>query len=326
MTSNVQVKRRTSALDLDAEIVTIVEMIYRYHQEMSEIVGPVGNIFTVFCHDLAIHFSGILLQRAASGSYVDVPTFPYVDKRYAISPYRIDLPTAPNPTAKWDYKNWLREIQIIPLAMGNSLPYGYKQQWLTSKLVSLHGTFQRPVRGFLPKRRQQIETLLSCISELCSDHAVPAVGTVQNNWARYADIHTIEVQKCLNQNIIILGNRQDLQNRKLAVNFLQQDKEVVAFTHGEIASVVFDEPMYGYAERTLCSTLVEYGKQDVEVPNSKVLVRPKAILHRNSSVAQTQYRRSECIESRDLNESQVLYIPTTYVGNQIYGHFPHMKT
>ena len=96
---------------------------------------------------------------------------------------------------------------------------------------------------------------------------------------------------------------------------------MVAFTHGEIASVVFDEPMYGYAERTLCSTLVEYGKQGVGEPDTRVLVRPKAILYRNSSVAKTQYRRNECIESRGLNESQVLYIPTTYVGNQIYGPF-----
>ena len=321
MTSNAQIKKRTSALDVDAEIVTIIETIYRYYQEMSAIGGPLGNIFTVFYHDLVIHFSGILLQRAASGSYADVPTFPYVDKLYSISPYKIGLPTLSKPKGNWAYKNWLREIQVIPLAIGNSLPYGYKQQWLTSRFVSLLGVFQKPVRSFLPKQRQQIDALLACIGELCSDHAVPTVGAIQDNWARYADIHTTEEQKYLNQNSIILGNRQDLQNRKLAVNFLQQDKEVVAFTHGEIASVVFDEPMYGYAERTLCSTLVEYGKQGVGEPDARVLVRPKAVLYRNSSVAKTQYRRSECIESRGLNESQVLYIPTTYVGNQIYGPF-----
>jgi hypothetical protein len=288
---------------------------------MSAIVGPLGNIFTVFYHDLVIHFSGILLQRAASGSYADVPTFPYVDKLYATSPYKIDLPTLSKPKGNWDYKNWLREIQVIPLAIGNSLPYGYKQQWFTSKLVSLLGEFQRPAKGFLPNRQQQIETLLSCIGELCSDHAVPAVGIVQDNWARYAKIHTVEKQKRLNQNCIILGNRQDLQNRKLAVNFLQQDKGVVAFTHGEIASTVFNEPMYGYAERSLCSTLVEYGRRNIETPNNKVLGRPKAVLYRNSSVAQKRYRRSERIETKDLNQSKVLYIPTTYVGNQIYGPF-----
>jgi hypothetical protein len=288
---------------------------------MSAIVDPLGNIFTVFYHDLVIHFSGILLQRAASGSYTDIPTFPYVDKLYATSPYKIDLPTLSKPKGNWDYKNWLREIQVIPLAIGNSLPYGYKQQWFTSKLVSLLGGFQKPVKGFLPNRQQQIETLLSCIGELCSDHAVPAVGIVQDNWVRYAKIHTAEKQKRLNQNCIILGNRQDLQNRKLAVNFLQQDKEVVAFTHGEISSAVFDEPMYGYAERTLCSTLIEYGKKDVGEPNDRVLVRPQTILYRSSLVAKAQYHRCERIEFKDLSQAKVLYVPTTYVGNQIYGPF-----
>ena len=210
---------------------------------------------------------------------------------------------------------------MVPLAIGNSLPYGYKQQWLTSRFVGLLGAFQKPVRSFLPKQRQQIDALLACIGELCSDHAVPTVGTIQDNWARYAKIHTVEKQKRLNQNCIILGNRQDLQNRKLAVNFLQQDKDVVAFTHGEISSVVFDEPMYGYAERTLCSTLIEYGKKDVGEPNDRVLVRPRTILYRNSLAAKAQYHRRERIEFRELSQAKVLYIPTTYVGNQIYGPF-----
>ena len=321
MISTLQKNRRKRVLETDVEIITVIETIYRCHQEMSAIVGPLGNIFTVFFHDLVIHFSGILLQRVSTGSYVDVPQFPYVDKRYAISPCRVDLSMSMEPVASQVYKDWLREIQVIPLAIGNSLPYGYKQQWFTSKLVSLLGVFQGPVKSFLPKKRQQIESLLACIGELCTAHEIPAVGTLQDNWTRYAEAHTIGEQKTLNQHTVVLGNRQDLQNRKLAVNFLQQDKEVVAFTHGEITSTVFDEPMYGYAERSLCSTLVEYGEKGVGEPNNRVLVRPQAILYRNSSVAKTHYRKSDRIEAKNLNESKVLYIPTTYVGNQIYGPF-----
>jgi len=319
--SNLQKDRKKGVLETDASILTVIETIYRYHGETSATVGSLGNIFTVFFHDLAIHFSGILLQRDSSGSSVDAPEFPYVDKKYAISPYRVDIPMLCEPAARGALKQWSREIQLMPLAIGNSMPYGYKQSRVVSKLVSLLGGFQRPAKAYLPRKPQQIEILLTCIDELCSHNEVPEVEVVQDNWTRYAEIHTIEEQKRLNQNSIILGNRQDLQNRKLAVNFLQQDKEVVAFTHGEIASVVFDEPMYCYAERSLCSTLVEYGKQDVGELSNRVLVQPRTIRYRNSSVAKKQYRRSECIESKDLNESKVLYIPTTYVGNQIYGPF-----
>ena len=321
MISNLHKSGTSRILETDEEIVAVIDKIYTYYAETSLIVGPIGNMFTVFFHDLVIHFSGILIQRVSSGSNVDVPIFPYVDKRYSISPYRVDLHMSLESVVREPFKDWLREIQIIPLAIGNSLPHGYKQQWLTSKLVSLLGAFQRPVKSFLPKQRQQIEILLACIGELCSVHEIPAVGILQDNWKRYAEAHTIGEQTALNQHTVVLGNRQDLQNRKLAVNFLQQDKDVVAFTHGEIASTVFDEPMYGYAERNLCSTLVEYGKRNIEEPNNKVLVRPKVILYRNSSVAQTRYRRSERIETKDLNQSKVLYIPTTYVGNQIYGPF-----
>ena len=81
MISNLHKSGTSRILETDEEIVTVIDKIYTYYAETSLIVGPIGNMFTVFFHDLAIHFSGILLQRTASGSYVDVPTFPYVDKK-----------------------------------------------------------------------------------------------------------------------------------------------------------------------------------------------------------------------------------------------------
>ena len=120
MISNLHKSGTSRILETDEEIVTVIDKIYTYYAETSLIVGPIGNIFTVFFHDLVIHFSGILIQRVASGSYVDVPKFPYVDKRYSISPYRIDLPTSLEPRVREPFKDWLREIQIIPLAIGNN--------------------------------------------------------------------------------------------------------------------------------------------------------------------------------------------------------------
>ena len=121
-------------VETEEEIVTVIDKIYTYYAETSLIVGPIGNIFTVFFHDLVIHFSGILIQRVSSGSNVDVPIFPYVDKRYSISPYRVDLHMSLEPVVRESFKDWLREIQVIPLAIGNALPYGYNQQWFIRKL------------------------------------------------------------------------------------------------------------------------------------------------------------------------------------------------
>ena len=59
MISSQKKERRIRVLDTDASILTIVETIYRYYEDTSAAVGPLGNIFTVFFHDLVIHFSGI---------------------------------------------------------------------------------------------------------------------------------------------------------------------------------------------------------------------------------------------------------------------------
>ena len=67
--------------DIDTKALVIVEQLKRYHGQLSNEVGPVGNIFLIFTHDLVVHFSGILIQRGALEYYGDHVIFPWVNKR-----------------------------------------------------------------------------------------------------------------------------------------------------------------------------------------------------------------------------------------------------
>ena len=118
---------------------------------------------------------------------------------------------------------------------------------------------------------------------------------------------------------VLVGTRNNLHNRKLAINFLQQGKEVIGFTHGEISNHVLDEPVYGYSDKTLCTTLVDYGSFRPETVSFPPIIKPVKESRRSSPVVEKIYRRNEAIEYRDLRKTQNLLIPTIYQQNFLYG-------
>jgi hypothetical protein len=183
------------------------------------------------------------------------------------------------------------------------------------------GGLQAPTKAYLSIQKEQLDALSDVIEDICNEHQIPKYGTIQRNWMNFSKLHTTLERKTLKQNRIILGTRNDLQNRKLAVNFLQQGKEVVGFTHGEITNAVFDEPPYGYSERSLCSVLVEYGDYDKDGIHNRALIRPGKTLYRSSGVIKSRFTTNESIGRTKLGKARILYIPTTYTGNSVYGPF-----
>ena len=68
--------------------MAIIDSIKEQFHSLSVGVGPIGNLYTVFMHDLAIHFTGILMHRESIEHYRDLVEFPLVNKSYALSPYK----------------------------------------------------------------------------------------------------------------------------------------------------------------------------------------------------------------------------------------------
>ena len=82
---------------------------------------------------------------------------------------------------------------------------------------------------YLPHLSSQKEYLDNVISELCDQLSIGNESVIRQNWQRYMSVHTSEFQPSIKQNGAILGTRINLHNRKLAINFMQQQKEVMKF-------------------------------------------------------------------------------------------------
>jgi len=313
--------RRLRVIDTNDAVLSVIKVLSSYEKEINLGVASIGNIYSIFFHDLVIHFSGIIIQRESVESGTSIAKFPYVSREYALYPAPVSSNYFKTSVSGNSLKRRLREMRLLSYSIGNALPFGYKQDYWLSKLVNLLGEHQRPVKVFIRQMDLQLDSLSDCISDICIQHAIPNYDVIRDIWLEYVRYQSTEELKPATSKILLIGSRYDLQNRKLSHNYLEQGKEVIAFTHGEIASTIFDEPMYRYGEWSLCSTLVEYGKIRLKPKHEGLMLAPKQTLYRNSKVAMSKYRQSDMILPTKLDGMKLLYIPTTYVGDEVYGPY-----
>lgn len=307
---------------VDAEIQSVVESLYAFESIACQDIVTRGNLFTIFCHDLIIHFSGILIQRAAPLCQTDLAIFPYVNCQYARKPGRIDLTLGDRPGTVRNLKGLFHAMRLLRVARGEAIPFGYKQRPWLSRGINALTEYQVQALVFVQQMKKQKEMLREFVDQVCVQHSICGRDVIMQNWNDYLNVHCTERLIPTKNRLLIIGNRQNLQNRKLAHNFMEQGKEVIAFTHGEIASTIFTEPMYRYAEKGVCTSLVEYGEPEATPENEEsAMLAPVNTLYRNSTMAQKTYRRSDQIFAKKEVDQKLLYIPTTYVGSHIYG--PH---
>ncbi len=307
---------------LDEESLAIYDYLYEYYEYVSETYDQYGNIIGLCFHDLIAHFSGILFfrEKVSAPSYKIL--FPYVNEIYSAAPFQV---------SRSDYISYLprdgglrqslRERQILPVAIGSGISWGHKQRRYFRRLLSLLTAQQKFTECFLVSRSKQIDILTDCIQGLCQQYSIPNSAVVENNWRDFVTYHTTEVQHCERAKGAIVGSRVNLENRKVAINFLQQGKKVIAYTHGEISNEIMDEPAVGYGELGLCSTLVEYGKYRHRGKYNRPLVPPETTACRTSEVVRNIYRRTDTIGVTSRSEAKWLYVPTGYGDHSRYGPF-----
>ncbi len=306
---------------IDSDTLKVIEQIKRTYIEVSSEVGEAGNILLLFAHDLAVHFSGILIHREAQEHYADDFSFPYINRQYATSPHRVGTASFESTVVGHGLKTYLRRLPLSHVALGEALPFGYRQDLIAAKWINLMGNYKPFVQAFLPRYKDQMQVLHDLIMQICFSIDIPDREVIWTNWHQYITLHTTPNQRVVCERGLILGTRNNLQNRKLATNYLQQGKEVVAVTHGEVANSVMDEPPFGYSERSLCSTLVDYGDFDQDGIFNRPWMLPKKRLYRSGPSALAAYKPSDHIVLSDRSRSRALYIPTTYTGNGLYGPF-----
>ena len=308
-------------LVVDEDALRTVEHVKAAKRSLSQEEGSVGDIFLLFAHDLLIHFSGIVLHRDTKDEYLDSVDFPYVTKQYSLHPHAVGDIGERRLPGRADIKALIRQLSLSNVAIGHAVPIDLRGEWFVGKWMNFFAAQKPPVRAFLPQRDLQIEAFRDLIEVLCEEFEVSEVEKVWDNWYRYLQIHTTDEQPVISEHAVILGTRNHLQNRKLAINYLQQGKEVVAVTHGEVANSVMDEPPFGYSERTLCSVLVDYGDFDKDGNFNSPWVLPRRRIYRSSVLAKYAYRSTRAVTWPKRKNLRGLYIPTTYHGNKLYGPF-----
>jgi hypothetical protein len=307
--------------EVDKEILDLIQTLRRSQEALAREVGVVGNVITLFFHDLVIHFSGILIHRRALRDYDDGIYAPWVNKGYALTPFLY-------PDSAFRIRNvrssrlvaLVSGSAILPMSIGESIPYGYQQSRGSAMAMRILGRHEVQGAAYLPKKTSQLDWATQTINEVCQRQGIRKADIVSRNLQKYFDRHTCSYLPTLDTKGILIGTRCNLQNRKHALNFLQQQKTVVGLTHGEISNSVFDEPVFGYSDRTLCTNSVDYGTFEKNNANSQVIIQPKKILRRTSKVIEKLYRPSKNIAPPS-RESSILYIPTMHQGNFLWGPY-----
>ena len=307
--------------DIDRLSLLICKSLRVGHEELASTVGPVGNIFSAFFHDLVVHFSGIIIHRNTSQGSGKPVNFPWVNRDYSLCPSELKISPLPNALdSSRSLKAKIYRSELLPITMGRSIPGSggrlgaFERKILRALLSDAHGE-----KFFLPNLRAQISAVNDLIIGICKEYEITNPNNIVKNWETYIRLHTSNYQEKITQKGALVGTRNNLKNRKIALNFLQQNKEVVGFTHGELSNQIFDEPVYSYSDRSLCSTLIEYGRFRSEKESFTPLIRPTKEIRRSSTILQRMYSRSDQIRRVNPKSEKVLLIPTMYQEDYLYG-------
>ena len=305
--------------DADQIAFEICERIRRGYSEISSTISPFGNIYAAFFHDLVVHFTGIIIHRNAVGDYGPVTSFPWVSRKYSLTPSELNSEAFAVLNKSTGLSATVRSAGLLPVAIGRSIPIDEASNSYRQKLLKILLSAPQEQKFFLPKYATQTDSLRSLVSDICNEFQIDNETKIWGNWVRYLAIHTTGAQRKIPQKGVLVGTRNNLENRKLALNFLQQEKQVVGFTHGEISNHVFNEPVYSYSDRTLCTTLIEYGDFSPKKSSFPPIIRPLKEVRRDSQVIRRFFNPTEKIGNCDLRDANVLLIPTIYQENHLYG-------
>ena len=307
-------------------MVELIDTIHGAQVELARDVGLIGNIFTLLFHALVIHFTGILIHREAFRAYPGIINPPWVNQRYATEPFFYkNLGTEGTRPFIGQAKDLLKVPGLWPVSIGESIPYGYQQNQIISKAISLLCSVETPSGAYLPYRNKQLDRLGDVVESICRTYEIPKSRIVRTNLTEYARKHSIATTCQIKNRGLIVGTRLNIENRKHAINFLQQGKRVIAFTHGEVSNLIYKEPFVNYSERALCTDLVEYG--DVVAPEYRKgpCPAPARIIKRDSEVAKQNFRLSDSIDPNSLGKANALYIPTLHQGNYLWGPWHNLE-
>ena len=175
---------------------------------------------------------------------------------------------------------------------------------------------------YISDREHQLNALKDLLNKLSIVLEIASNYNFINNFLEYVKSYLIDKSIAINSDILIVGSNAKLNVRINGANYLSQGKQVISICHGEHSSYVLDEPVIGHTEISYCSDYITYGiSQNFNTLKYAKSLYILPIIHYKSSKVIKSFYEDNLINKIQLEESNILYIPTAFSANKRYGPF-----
>ena len=210
----------TSTQEVNDLCFVVCDTVKKYFDSTTADYGEFGNIFSLFFHDLVVHFTGIVLHRNALGEYPQLETFPWVNKSYAQAPVRVVFDDLNKKKDFGGIKQLLKRCGPIPVAYGVSVQLTQERSVFRNHALKVLLQSAEASQAYLVNKDDQIDKLRSLIVELSGLLGLGNDKNILENWREYSEIFITSRQKSIKSKGVLVGTRNNLQNRIQVVSWL----------------------------------------------------------------------------------------------------------
>ena len=333
---------------IQADNAASLEVYRRLRQAVDECephAAPYLNVVAVFFHDLVFILTGYDLRlREIDSPYRPqtpaewrpvkrLPYLDFADAENGIAPeakiYGIIEPEVRRS------RRWGSAISRVvgPLVgarrtVAIAKPSALNPRHLSSAIVQgrMQVTFPSPLPLAIPGLSRQMEHLDRCIEEMADALGWPgSPARVMEVVGRHIRALAVEGDpQPVSYQALICGSLAEPFNRLLAARARAAGVSVVEVSHGG-GDGMYDEPLYGYGERSFATAVLGFGPAGGELLGAAEYVESlnedPSYIESDEPGVKGLYQGPEVSQLGSLDGKRVFYVPTSFAGCTRYGPF-----
>ena len=289
--------------------------------------GHYLNVFGIFMHEIMIYLTNYTHIKYSKYEYDYELDFPFLNSEYIEFPFKINHSNLYKVQPQ-SFKRLLVKIIFFFMRFGkkcsyNSVISSEVIKFTTRNLFKLQMECLDDAKCFLPNKQDQFSKLRKFLNQFCERNKVKNKEFFFENFISYINQFVQDTPPLINSDLFLSSSNLILNNRIAAAHFLENNKTVIAFAHGEHDMFTLDDPASGYGEMSYCTYFVSYGSSDLtfEKYNNPLKGHNPKIIRRDSSIIRSFYN-SEKINKQPCSDNG-LYIANGLNANYKWGPFQH---
>ena len=323
---------------LDKEALYVYERLKKIYDEISKKSGYHSNIAGIFMHELMSYFTNFLILREEKSKRNYKLEFPYLNNDYVLKPYNIFFDKY-NFKYKLNFKIFALTVNFLSSIIANfskkqfiyldsHFPSEIRPIPLITKLLKkgIPTFFILNPKLDLINGDEQIRILEKGIRDIASDLNFSNYEIFSSNFIRFClAFFNNKKQTILKKGIFYSGGISSLSSRIIASNVKKNSSLVLVSHHGESNNLTIDDPYQGYGEFSYCDYIITYGADNIKFGNYNSPLKGHdkfKTFFCNSKLISKIYKGNKNIKKVNINRNtKILYVPTSFEGNQRYGPF-----